>query len=58
MLLEARKIRQVLAIEASLEIQKTFCAIQNYIKLIDKSIFYMELDEDFLKKKEQNNMYF
>jgi hypothetical protein len=47
-------MRIIYAKEAGIEIQKTFCTGQNYIKLIDKNIDDLEKDSEFLKEAKAN----
>jgi|APCry1669190327_1035288.scaffolds.fasta_scaffold24540_2 hypothetical protein len=47
-------MRIIYAKEAGIEIHKTFCTGQNYIKLIDKNIDDLEKDSEFLKEAKAN----
>ena len=44
--MQARKLREDLAVEAMQELQKIFNATQNYIKMIDVGIDEIEKEED------------
>jgi hypothetical protein len=47
-------MRIIYAKEAGIEVQKTFCTGQNYIKLIDKNIDDLERDPEFIKEAKIN----
>ena len=47
-LLEARRLRDVLAVEAAQELKKVHSSVQNYVKMIDQNLDEMEQEPELV----------